>query len=86
MKTPTKVSYLELETTCVGCGQRRWDQLMQDAVKANKRTINKLVQEHLPDLYHGLALDYYNPYNYLKTKTHLILVHSSIEYFLRYKT
>ena len=84
MRTPTHVHQLELETTCIWINQRQWDNLMEGHTRANKRVIDSLVLEHLPDLYDSLALNCYNPYNYFKTSTHLILVHSSIEYFLRY--
>lgn len=85
MKTPTNVQRLELECTCVDIGINKWDRLMEGATKANKKTINNLVKIHLPDLYAGLSLNFYNPYNYFKTNTHLILVHSHIEYFLKYE-
>lgn len=84
MITPTNVNYLELECTCVGIGTDKWESLMQGATHANHAQINKLVKLHLPELYGDLMLNYYNPYNYFKTATHLILVHSSIEYFLMY--
>ena len=84
MKTPTEVDSLELECSCVGIGINKWDELMEGTTRANHKIINRLVKKHLPDLFHSLGLEYYNPYNYHKTKTHLILVHSSIEYFLRY--
>ncbi len=58
---------------------------MDGARRADKRVINRLVKTHLPDLYYALRLDLRNPYAYLKTKTHLILVHSGIEYFLAYR-
>jgi len=85
MKTPEKVSEIYLECTCVGIGLNKWEELMKNCTQANKRTIDRLVKKHLPDLYDSLALWAYNPYNYYKTKTHLILVHSSIEYFLKYE-
>ena len=50
-----------------------------------KKKLDNLVLEHLPDLYEGLALHLRNPYDYHKTDNHLILVHSMIEYFLRYE-
>ena len=56
---------------------------MQGAKRTDKRKLNKLVKEQIPELYESLALQYYNPYNYYKTKTHYVLVHSSIEYFLK---
>ena len=58
---------------------------MHGATRADKKTINRLVGEHLPDLYHALRLDLRNPYAYHKTRDHLILVHSGIEYFLAYR-
>jgi len=85
MKTPTKINYLEYETDCTITSKYTWDKLMKNKTVANKRRIDKLVKEHVPDLFDSLALQFYNPYRYYKTKTHLILVHSSIEYFLRYK-
>ena len=85
MKTPKVVSFIETECACFSISNRRWTQLMEGATRANKKTINKLVKKHIPELYEGLCLKFYNPYDYLKTSTHLILVHSSIEYFLKYE-
>ena len=85
------IDSLTFECTCEGIGTTQWDGLMKNAVRANVYKVNKLVKELLPDLFHALCLDekplkdlyWYNPYNYYKTKTHLVLVHSSIEYFLK---
>ena len=78
------ITSIELEGTCVNCGgQKQWDKLMEGAVKANKKAINRLVKNFLPDLYYSLALHLPNPYDYYRTETHLILVHSIIEYFLK---
>ncbi len=85
MKTPNKVSYLEYETNCTHTSTFEWKRLMKNATVANKRIVNQLVKKHLPYVYDSLLLHLYNPYQYFKTKTHLILVHSPIEYFLRYK-
>lgn len=84
MKTPTEVSFLQLEARCCDVPISKWNQLMKGAVRADKKKINYLVKIHLPDLYEALALNYRNPYHYYKTKTHLILVHSAIEYFIRF--
>ncbi len=84
MKTPKKVSSLVCEATCAGISLTQWEKLMKGHKRANKNRIDKLVKEHLPELYHSLALNLYNPYFYHKTAKHLILVHSGIEYFLRY--
>ena len=58
---------------------------MVGATRANHRQIDRLVRRHLPDLYEGLSLNLRNPYHYFKTRQHLILVHSAIEYFLAYR-
>lgn len=84
MLTPKKVTELYLENTCSSVTIREYDKLYEKATRANKSTINKLVLDHLPDLYEGLALNLWNPYHYYKTKTHLILIHSQIDYFLRW--
>jgi hypothetical protein len=84
MKTPTRVNEFYLEATCVGIGLRTWNELMKGHKRADKRKIDRLIKQHLPDLYHGLYLNLYNPYFYHKTKNYLIMVHSGIEYFIRY--
>lgn len=85
MRTPEQVRHLECEASCIGIGIREWEKKMKGATRANKRVINRLVKQHLPGLYYELALNFYNPYEYYKNDKYLILVHSSIEYFLRYK-
>lgn len=80
-----RIKYVELESTCVGIGLTKWEQNMEGAKRANKKEINRIVKRLLPDLYDQLALDFYNPNQYFKTERHLILVHSMIEYFIRYK-
>ena len=57
---------------------------MAGATRADHRLVNSLVRKHLPDLYEDLSLNLRNPYHYFKTRRHLILVHSAIEYFLAY--
>lgn len=78
-----KVKGLYYETDCKSINIRQWDKLMKGAKRANKRLINYLVKRYLPELYHGLCLDFYNPYNYFRTEDHFIVVHSGIEYFLK---
>lgn len=84
MKTPRRIRSLRLVCTCSQITLPRWEQLMAGATRANKRVINRLIREHLPDLYRELRLDLHNPYAYFKTRDHLIMVHSGIEYFLAY--
>lgn len=87
----SNIHSLFYESNCTCITEDKWDQLMEGNTRADKYKINKLVKEFLPDLFNDLALNEvplkklgnYNPYNYFKTKTHLILVHSCIEYFLK---
>ena len=58
---------------------------MAGATRADHRFVNSLVRKHLPDLYEDLSLNLRNPYHYFKTRRHLILVHSAIEFFLGYR-
>lgn len=85
MQTPKNVRFLHCEVTCVSLRYYEFDKLTKNKTKANKKTRNKLVKEHLPDLYDSLMLSLYNPYDYYKTDKHLILIHSGIEYFLRFE-
>ena len=85
MRTPRRVDVLWLEATCSGIGLAQWNRWMARATRANHRQIDSLVRKHLPDLYEDLRLDLRNPYFYHKTKCHLILVHSAMDYFLRYR-
>ena len=80
----SKITELKNECCCCNISQYKWDILMNNAVRADKKKINRLVKKLLPNLYYELRLNFHNPYNYFRTKTHLILVHSSIEYSLRY--
>ena len=73
-----------LECTCIGIGIERWNRLMEGNKPLNYEWLRRKVKKHLPELYDSLGLDYYNPYEKQTrvTKTHYILVHSSIEYFI----
>ena len=81
-----KIYQLEYECNCTQMSNRKWESYMADAKKGNVAKINKLVKLFEPGMYEKLALDFYNPYTYYRTDTHLIVVHSSIEYFFKYKT
>ena len=78
-------SDIQLECCCADISGRKWDKLMDGAVKANGFKIRGMIKEQLPELYEELSLDFYNPYEQQsqRTKTHLIYVHSAIEYFLK---
>ena len=85
MRTPRQVDGLRLEATCCDINLAQWERWMAGATRADHRRIDTLVKRHLPDLYEALSLNLRNPYNYFKTRRHLILVHSAIEYFLGYR-
>jgi hypothetical protein len=86
-----RINILTYECNCTSISIHKWDKLMENATQGNKYKINKLVKELLPKLFKELLLNekplkdlsWFNPYIYYKTKTHLVLVHSSIEYFLK---
>jgi len=81
------INILEFETSCVDCDIDKWDELMKGHKRANKKEIEKLLKIHYNDMYIEFGFDIkcsYNPYNYYKTETHIILVHSAIEYFFKY--
>lgn len=80
-----KISKLTYYNNCTNVTKAEWDKLIYGAKRANKPKINTLVKKMLPDLYAEIGLNFYNPYNYFRTDTHLILVHSQIEYFLYFK-
>lgn len=65
---------VELECTCVDISSYEWDELMKGAVRANKKKLLKAV---------GMLDKYHNPYDFFRTKTHLIYVNSAVEYFYR---
>ena len=83
MEFYNKIKFLDFYATCVNIDINEHEELMRNARVANKKIVNKLVRKFLPDLYSNLNLNLYNPYQYYKTKTHIILVHSSTEYFLK---
>lgn len=73
-----------LECSCVGIGIDRWNRLMKGSRPLNYKWLVNKVRNELPELYEALVLDFPNPYSEHTrvTKTHYILVHSSIEYFI----
>lgn len=73
---------LQLEHTCVNISSTEWDKLMKGAKKANYTKIHRLIKKLAPE-YTWLTEKNPYKYQYSKTKTHLIVVHSAIEYFFR---
>lgn len=77
-----KAMYYETNCTCITLGE--WETLMKGSRKCSYKKLVRRIELELPGLYHELALQYYNPFGEQckQTKTHFILVHSGIEYFL----
>ena len=57
---------------------------MKGAKKASYKRLVSRIKKELPSLYMELALQFPNPYaeECRQTKTHYILVHSAIEFFI----
>ena len=79
-----KIILQELRCSCAQISKRKWEELMKGAVRANKQKIHQLLRRDMPEFYEHLALHAYNPYHYFRTKKHIIVVHSAIEYFISY--
>ena len=81
IKTP-----MYYETNCMSCGSiDNWKKLMKGARKCNYKRLVARIKKEIPGLYDELCLNLYNPWaeSCQQTKTHYILVHSAIEYFIR---
>jgi hypothetical protein len=76
---------MTFECSCKGISVERWNELMKGARRVNYTRLVRKIKQELPTLFQELALDFYNPWeNECKqTRTHYILVHSGIEYFIR---
>lgn len=75
--------YYDTNCTCITIDE--WYGLMKGAWKCSYKRLVRRIRKELPSLYQSLALQYYNPFaeQCRQTKTHFILVHSGIEYFIR---
>lgn len=69
---------------CTDITIEQWNLLMHGARKCSYKKLVRMIKKQLPDLYRELALEFNNPYSdkCRQTKTHYILVHSAIEYFI----
>lgn len=69
---------------CSDVTKDEWDSLMKGARKCSYWKLVRRIKTELPMLYEKLALGIYNPYcgQCRQTRTHYILVHSMIEYFI----
>ena len=74
--------YYETNCTCVNIDE--WNQLMKGARKCSYKRLVSQIERELPELNRELCLNYYHPFESQckRTKTHYILVHSAIEYFI----
>lgn len=73
------------ETNCTEIGIEQWNELMRNNRKCSYKRLVGRLKRHLPELYNSLCLEFLNPYDgqCRQTKTHYILVHSAIEYFIK---
>lgn len=87
MKTPSNVSSANFIGSCSNINIFQWNNLMEGTKKANGKKIRNIIKRELPELYDALALDFYNPYESkcVHKEGLLVYVHSSTEYFIKYK-
>ena len=73
------------ETNCTEVSIQKWNSLMKGARKCSYKNLCKKIKKEIPELFRSLNLEFPNPYDEQcrQTKTHYILVHSAIEYFIR---
>lgn len=72
------------DTNCTQVTFDKWNALMKGAKKASYKRLVSRIKNELPSLYMELSLQFPNPYadQCRQTKTHYILVHSAIEFFI----
>ena len=75
---------MKLQCTCQDITKQEWDKLMKGRRPMSYQWLKRRIKLSLPHLYDELMLDYYNPFegDTYRTKTHYILTHSAIEYFI----
>ena len=75
---------MKLHCTCQDITKQEWDKLMKGRRPMSYQWLKRRIKRSLPHLYDELMLDYYNPFegDTYRTKTHYILTHSAIEYFI----
>ena len=74
-----------LECTCGDVSLDQWHRLMKGVRRISYKWLVRKIKRELPSLYRELSLDFYNPWEEqtYSTKTHYVLTHSAIEYFIR---
>ena len=75
---------MKLECTCQDITKQEWDKLMKGRRPMSYQWLKRRIKRSLPHLYDELMLGYCNPFegDTYRTKTHYILTHSAIEYFI----
>ena len=75
---------MKLQCTCQDITKQEWDKLMKGRKPMSYQWLKTRIKRSLPHLYDELMLHYYNPFegDTYRTKTHYILTHSAIEYFI----
>lgn len=76
---------MELECNCSQISTWEWKRKMKGSRPLNYKWLVARIKKHLPHLYEDLCLQFYNPWQdqCRRTRTHYILVHSAIEYFIK---
>ena len=76
---------IEYDGNCTILTASKVKSLMEGSIRANQKKIEELIEDFYPRLADDLAIGFHNPYKSYRTETHLIYVHSAIEYFFRIK-
>ncbi|MBQ0154708.1 MAG: hypothetical protein KBS70_08020 [Bacteroidales bacterium] len=73
-----------LECSCCDINQSQWNRLMKGRRKMSYRWLVAHIKKYLPELYHSLGLQFYNPWEdqCYRTPSHYVLTHSAIEFFI----
>ena len=73
------------ETNSTEISREERERLMKGSRPYSYKKLVSEIEKNLPELYSRLLLNFRNPYadQCRQTKTHYILVHSLIEYFIR---
>jgi len=85
MRTPQDVRVFKFVGSRVNLPSDTVKEWLADTRVADRQHINSLVCYHYPHIYKLLDLQARNPFSYLKTEKHLIVVHETIEYFFEYE-
>lgn len=75
---------MTLECDCSQITKLEWEKKMKGSRPLSYKWLVDRIKKHLPELYYGLGLEYYNPYEKQcrVNKRYYILVHSATEYFI----